>query len=156
MDVGVDPAGGQDLALACDHLGAGTDDDVDAGLHVRIAGFADRGDAAIGDRDVGFDDAPMVDDQRIGDDGVDCALGLGELRLTHAVADDLAAAEFHFLAVDGEVVFNLYDQVGVGQANTVPGGWPEHVSVGSTSDTRHQSIAPMTSPRNPKIVRPPR
>ncbi len=49
---------------------------VDARLHVGIAGLADRGDAAVDDRDVGLDDAPVVDDQRVGDDGVDGALGL--------------------------------------------------------------------------------
>ena len=74
MDVAVDAAGGEDLALAGDDFGARADDDVDAGLHVGVAGLADRGDAAVRDGDVGFDDAPMVDDQRVGDDGVDRAL----------------------------------------------------------------------------------
>ena len=76
MDMRVDAPGGQDLAFAGDHLGAGPDDDVDARLDVRIAGLADLGDPAVGDRDVGLDDAPVVDDQRVGDDGVDRALRL--------------------------------------------------------------------------------
>ena len=42
VDVRVDAAGGDDLALAGDDLGAGADDDVDARLHVGIAGLADR------------------------------------------------------------------------------------------------------------------
>ena len=42
MDVGVEAAGGQDLALARDHFGARADDDVDARLNVGIAGLADR------------------------------------------------------------------------------------------------------------------
>ena len=42
MDVDVEAAGGEDLALARDHFGAGPDDDGDAGLDVRIAGLADR------------------------------------------------------------------------------------------------------------------
>ncbi len=41
MDVAVDAAGGEDLALAGDDLGARPDDDVDVGLHVGIAGLAD-------------------------------------------------------------------------------------------------------------------
>ena len=45
-------------------------DDVDARLHVGVAGLADAGDAAVLDADVGLDDAPVVDDQRVGDDGV--------------------------------------------------------------------------------------
>ena len=47
---------------------------VDARLDVGIAGLADGGDAAVLDADVGLDDAPVVDDQRVGDDGVDRAL----------------------------------------------------------------------------------
>ena len=131
MNMAVDAAGGEDLALAGDDLGAGADDDIDAGLHVGIAGLADLGDAAVGDRDIGLDDAPVVDDQRVGDDGVDRALGLRRLRLAHAVADHLAAAEFHFLAVDGEVAFDLDDQVGVGEAHAVAGGRAEHVGIGA-------------------------
>ena len=34
-----------------------------------------RGDAAVAQADVGLDDARVVDDQRVGDDGVDGALG---------------------------------------------------------------------------------
>ena len=75
MDVAVDAAGGEDLALAGDRLGAGADDDVDARLDVRVAGLADGGDAAVAQADVGLDDAGVVDDQRVGDDGVDGALG---------------------------------------------------------------------------------
>ena len=48
---------------------------VDARLHVRVAGLADAGDAAVAQADVGLDDAGVVDDQRVGDDGVDGALG---------------------------------------------------------------------------------
>ena len=47
VDVHVEAAGGQDLALAGDRLGARTDDDVDARLDVRIAGLADAGDLAV-------------------------------------------------------------------------------------------------------------
>ena len=51
--------------------------------------------------DVGFDDAPVIEDQRVGDDGVDRAFGArSACDLAHAVADDLAAAELHLLAID--------------------------------------------------------
>ena len=42
MDVAVEPAGGEDFSLARDHVGAGTNDDGDAGLDVGIARLADR------------------------------------------------------------------------------------------------------------------
>src|SRR5690606_9169710 len=92
MDVRIDAARGQDLAFARDDLGARADHDVDAGLRVRVAGLADPRDAPVLDTDVGLDDAPPVDDQRVRDDGVD-GLVRRALTLPHAVADHLAAAE---------------------------------------------------------------
>ncbi len=60
--------------------------------------------------DVGLVDAGVVDDQRVGDDGIDGAVGAGDLGLAHAVADHLAAAELHLLAVGGEVPLHLDDR----------------------------------------------
>src|SRR5712691_5031775 len=132
MDVAVETARGEDFALAGNDVGAGTDDDGDAGLDVGIAGLADGADIAFLDGDVGLHDPPVVDDQRIGDDGVGRALLVGDLRLPHAVADYLAAAEFHLLAIDGEVLFDLDDQIRVGQPHPVAGGGPEHVGIDGT------------------------
>ena len=77
VDVRVHRAGGQDAPLAGDRLGPGPDDDVHAGLGVRVAGLADLVDAPVAQADVGLVDAGPVDDQRVGDDGVDGALGAG-------------------------------------------------------------------------------
>src|SRR6185503_17601590 len=107
MDVAVETAGGKDLALARDHIGTGADDDGDARLNIGIARLADRADIAFLDRDVGLDDAPVIDNQRVGDDGVGRALLVGRLRLAHAVSDHLAAAEFYFLAIGGEILLDL-------------------------------------------------
>ena len=74
MDVGIEAAGGEDLAFAGDNLGPRADDDIDARLDVGIAGLADAGDPPVLYADVGFDDAPMVEDQRIGDDRIGGAL----------------------------------------------------------------------------------
>jgi hypothetical protein len=75
VDVAVDAAGGDDRAFAADDLGAGADDDVDAGLGVGVAGLADGGDAAALQADVGLDDAPVVEDQRVGQHRVHRAFG---------------------------------------------------------------------------------
>src|SRR5690606_10120411 len=99
VDVRVHAAGGDDRALAADDLGARADDDVDAGLGVGVAGLADGDDAPALQADVGLDDAPVVDDQRIGEHRVHGALGAAFLALRHAVADGLAAAELHFLTI---------------------------------------------------------
>ena len=129
MDVGVEAAGGEDFALAGDDFGARTDDDGDARLNVGIAGLADGENVAVLDADIGFHDAPMVEDERIGDDGIDRALPVGDLRLPHAVADHLAAAEFHLLAVNGEILLDLDDEIGVGEPNAVAGRRAEHVGI---------------------------
>ena len=129
MDVGVEAAGGEDLALARDHFGAGPDDDGDAGLDVRIAGLADGRDEPVLQADVGLDDPPVVEDDGVGDDGVDGAARVGRLRLPHAVADHLAAAELHLLAVSGEILLDLDDELGVGEADAVAGRRAEHLGV---------------------------
>ena len=135
MDMHVEAAGGDDLAFTGDHFGTGTDDDRDAGLDIGIAGLADGGDPPVPDADIGFDDAPVIDDQRVGDDGIDGAVPARHLRLAHAVADDLAAAELHFLAVDRVVGFDLHDQFGIGKADAVAGRGAEHGGIVAAVDT---------------------
>ena len=129
MDVGVEAAGGENLALAGDHFGARPDDDRNAGLDIGIAGLADRRDQAVLQPDIGFDDAPMVEDDGVGDHGVDRAAPTRDLRLAHAVADHLAAAELHLFAIGGEILLDLDEQFGVGEAHAVAGGRAEHVGV---------------------------
>ena len=70
MDVGINAASGDDGALTTDDLGAGADDDVHTRLHVRVAGLADGGNAAALQTDIGFDDAPIVEDQGVGHDAI--------------------------------------------------------------------------------------
>ena len=57
VDVRVEAAGGEDLAIAGDDLGAGADDDGDAILRVRIAGLADGSNATVPEADIGLEDA---------------------------------------------------------------------------------------------------
>ena len=69
VDVAVDPAGGEDLAVAGDDLGPRPDHQVRVhAVHgVRVAGLAERHDPAVPDADVGLDDAPVVEHDRAGD-----------------------------------------------------------------------------------------
>src|SRR5579871_2190651 len=159
MNVRVEAAGSEDFAFPGDHFGAGSDDDADAGLNVRIAGFADGRDVSALDADVGLDDSPVVEDERVGDDRVDGALPVADLALSHAVADHLAAAEFHFLAVDAKILLHLDDEIGVGQANAVACRRPEHVRVDGTAQTGAHGLprlqkSPMLSPPHcPRVFR---
>src|SRR5581483_8204149 len=131
VDVAVDAAGGDDLVLAGDHLGAGPDDDVDPGLDVGIAGLADRGDAAVLDADIGLHDAAVIDDHGVRDHGVDRPLAARQLALSHAVADHLAAAELDLLAVMRVVALDLDDQIGVGEPDAVADRRAEHRGIGA-------------------------
>ncbi|MDT4835700.1 hypothetical protein FQZ97_693740 [compost metagenome] len=136
VDVAVDATGCDDVAFAADHFGARADDDVHAGHGVGVAGLADGHDAAVLQADVGLDDAPVVDDHRVGHHRVHRTLGARALALRHAVADGLAATELDLFAVatsgQGEVLFDLDHQPGVGQTQAVAHGWAEHVGVGAS------------------------
>jgi hypothetical protein len=52
--------------------------------------------------------------------------GARHLALAHAVADHLAAAELHLLAIGGEILLDLDDELGIGQPHLVAGGRAEH------------------------------
>jgi hypothetical protein len=60
--------------------------------------------------------------------------GAGALGLAHAVADHLAAAELHLLAIGGQVALDLDPEVGVGEADLVAGRGAEHVGIGGAGD----------------------
>ena len=142
MDMAVDAAGGQDAALGGDDFCAGADDDGDAGLSVGVARLADGGDAAAFQADVGLVDPGPVEDQRVCDHSVHRPALAGDLGLPHAVADDLAAAEFNLLAIDGQVAFNLDDQIGVAEAHPVAGGRAEHIGISGARDFNWHQAPP--------------
>jgi hypothetical protein len=49
----------------------------------------------------------MVEDDGVGDDRIDRAIGPAHLALPHAVADHLAAAKLDLLAIDRAVALDL-------------------------------------------------
>src|ERR1700680_2643888 len=130
MNVAIEAAGGEDLSLAGDRLGARAEYDVDVRLDVGIARLADGGDAPVLKANVGFHNAPMVKNHDIGDDRVDGPLGAGDLALAHAIANSFAAAELHLLAVGGEILLHLDEQLSVGEPHLVASGGAKHVGIG--------------------------
>src|SRR4030095_15775705 len=122
-----------DHPLAGDDLGAGADHDVHARLHVGVAGLAKLRDPAVLDREVALDDPPPVDDQCVGDHRIRDVLRQ-PLALAHAVANHLAAAEFHLFAVDREIALHLDHEIGVGEPDTVADRRTEHFGVGAAPD----------------------
>ena len=66
MNMRVYAAGGEDLAFPGDDFGAGADDDIYAGLNIGVAGFAYAGNPALFDADISLNNAPVINNQRIG------------------------------------------------------------------------------------------
>ena len=143
MDMHIKPACGQDAPFTGDDFRARADDDVHIGLRVGIARLANRGNPPAAQADICFHHAPMVQDQRIGDNGIHRAIGARDLRLAHAIANHLAAAEFHFLTIGGQVALNLDEDFRIGQAHTVAHGWAIHAGISGARDFRcHGSDRP--------------
>ncbi len=142
VDVGVDAPSGEDLAFSGDHLSTRANDQVHTRLNVGVAGFADGRDAPGLDADIGLHDAPMVEDQGIGDDGVH-RLFAAELALSHAIANHLAAAEFDLFAVVGVVGLHPNPERGVAEAHPVPGGRAVHLRVGGAVNFGHRNRPPV-------------
>src|SRR5919108_141884 len=119
--------------FAGDDLGARADRDGDRRLDVGVAGLADLPDAAVFQAEIGLHDPPVIDDERIRDHRVGGVLRCA-LALPHAVADHLAAAELHLLAVGGEVLLYLGPQFGVSEPHLVADRRAEHFRVSLASD----------------------
>src|SRR5260221_12310187 len=63
------------------------------------------------------------------------------LALAHAVANHLAAAELHFLAVNGVVFLHFDPEVGIRKSHAIACGRAEHLRISLSSDrTCHQSF----------------
>src|ERR1700756_836682 len=107
MDMGVDSPRGDDLAFSCDDLSTRSDDYVDVGLHIGIAGLPDLGNEPIIDSDVRLHDTPMIQNQGVGDDGINGSLAARTLRLSHPVTNDFPSAELDLLSVSREVLLHL-------------------------------------------------
>src|SRR4029077_4237352 len=123
MNVGVDAASGDNLALASDHFSSGADNDRDVGLDVRISSFPDGCNSAVFDGDICLHYSPMIEYQCVGDNRIHRALTTRTLRLTHPVAADFPTSALHFLAVSRVVLLPFDDNVGIRKAYLVPNRW---------------------------------
>ncbi len=141
MDMRVHAAGREDLAFASNDLRTGADDDRNAGLRIGVAGLTDGDNQPVLQAHIGLVDTGMIDDHRIGDDRVDGSVCARNLALAHAVAYDLAAAEFHLLAIDGEIPLDLNEELGIGQAHLVTSRRAEHARIGGAGNFSGHGIS---------------
>ena len=128
MDVAIDGSRSNDQVFSRNHFRRRAHEQLRIHpLHgVGIAGFADLDDAAIAHPNIPFDDAPVVNDECVGNHQVERARLRFAKRpgtLPHAVANGLAAAEGNFVAVDGEVPLHLQHQIRIRETNPIPCGW---------------------------------
>ena len=138
VDVGINAPSGEDVTLSSNGFGARSDGDRHLITDVGIACFANGANAPIFEANIGFDDAPPIKDQGIGDHRIDGTIGAAGLALAHAVTDDFAAAELHLIAIDRVVLFDFEDQFGIGEPQSVTGGGAVSFGVGTTiNPVRH-------------------
>src|SRR5258708_7536890 len=133
MYMHVDTAGRHNLTFARDHLGSRPDNDVDVRLHVRITGFPDSGNQPVLDADIGLNDPPVIENQRVSDHRIERALAAGTLRLAHAIPDHFPASELHLLAIASEILLHLDDELGIREAHLVAYRRTEHLRVRSAT-----------------------
>src|SRR5580704_659236 len=70
MDVDIDAASSDDLSFACDRFRARSDDNSYIRLNIGISCLADCLNMAIFNGDIRFYDSPVVENQRVGNDGI--------------------------------------------------------------------------------------
>src|ERR1700756_416379 len=133
MDMRIKAAGGYDHSFAGNRFGTGPNNDVHAGLNIRISRFADSSNPAVLNADIGFDDPPMIQDHSIRDDRINSIFGRA-LGLPHAIPDDFTAAELHLFPVNREVFFDLDYELGISQTDSIAHRWTEHFCVRLSSD----------------------
>src|SRR4029077_9689217 len=109
------------------------------------------------DADVRLHDAPVIEDERVGDHQVEhLRPGGGAGRLAHAIADDLAPAELPLVTVGGEVALHLDEQIGVGQAHPVADGGPVEIGVLPPRQPEAHAPAPWKRPSTARRMLSPR
>ena len=155
VDMGINATGRQNTAFARDHFSPRANDDIDTILNIGVARLANAVNTSCLDPHIRLDDAPVVQNQGVGDHQIQRGF-VGHLTLAHAVADHLATAEFHFVAVGGVVLFDLNPELGVAQSYPITHGGAEHLGIAVSIHFGHQlspsatvSSGPITSPRKP-------
>src|SRR5437870_12864478 len=157
MDVRVDATRREDPSFPRDDLCRGAY--FHAGSHAvhdaGISSLADGSNPSVADCNIGLVDSGVIEDQRVGDHQVGSAPGPCRFgRLAHAVADDFAATEFHFITIDRPIGLNFDDEIRVCEAYAISRGWAVMIGIAVAIDFHLMSF-PFTRPLMPKTVRVP-
>ena len=99
MYMRVDPASRNDLAFAGNDFGTWADDNLNVGLNIGVAGFTDGSDTAAFNSNIGFDDAPVINDKRVGDDEIHRDVVHGDQPVGFKqFGEDLGYRRFHMVS----------------------------------------------------------
>ncbi|MNW60872.1 hypothetical protein D3C74_388950 [compost metagenome] len=110
MNMGINAASGYNHAFTSNDFGGSTDDQRGVNpIHcIRIAGFANGADMPIPNADIRFYNAPMINDDGVGNNGIRSTVtAQGRGGLAHPVADDFATPELALISVHSIVMFDL-------------------------------------------------
>src|SRR5437667_11563170 len=116
MDMRVDAAGSKNLSLPRQNFRRSAD------LHpssysvhdAGITGLSYRSNPTVSDCNISLIYSGVIENQRVGNHQIRGTSGTGCFgRLPHTIADDLAAAELHLIAVDCPVRFDFDDELGI-------------------------------------------
>ena len=129
MNMSVDAAGRNDHAFASNHFGSPTDHD--RSTPAWMSGIAGIADPEMRPSLMPISALTIPQWSRINAlvMTVSSASSSSRAGLAHAIANDFAAAEFHFFAVDGEVFFDFDNELGVRQAHMVADRGSEHFHI---------------------------
>ena len=109
--------------------------------------MTDTDDYPVLDADVRLDDAEEgIEQKRVGDDEIERFRVERGGRLSHAVTNDLAAAEFDFVAIASslgdEVALDLNEEIGIRETDTIADRGTEHLDVLPAGEVkRHGKLA---------------
>mmetsp|Transcript_11609 Transcript_11609/g.54024 ORF Transcript_11609/g.54024 Transcript_11609/m.54024 type:complete len:397 (-) Transcript_11609:22-1212(-) len=148
--VGVEAAGGEDAALARDCLRVHAHHHAwRHALHdVGVTSLAYARDHTVLDPHVRLVYASVVDDERVGDDGVERDGCVDAALLTHTLPQSLTASELALVAVHAQVLLHRDPQVGIAKTNLVPNGRAVHGGVLGAGDGEGRSLRQRCSRRD--------
>src|SRR5258708_29120394 len=81
----------------------------------------------------------MVNDDSIRNDGVSRVLR-APLRLAHPISNYFATAKLDLFSVNGEVLLNLNNEIGIGQPDSVSHGRTEHFCVCLSGELHRKGV----------------
>lgn len=130
MEMGIDEERGEDIELERDDISEGEDDDRDEGMSIGIEWIEDEGDEKVEKKDIRIVDEDMVEDKRIGDEGVNRELGEGKMDMENKVEDKIEEEEIKLIEIGGEVEIELDDEISIGKEKIVEKGGEENLRIG--------------------------